>query len=92
MKENLCQLMKESLMHFDATHLVDRRLDFCRCYQNLHVFDAKVADTNAPAVSSQLVLQDYFTNHSLSKSVFLDLLHLRPTCGDVRYCQARGMD
>jgi hypothetical protein len=89
MKENLCQVMKKSPGQLDATHLVDCRLDFRRRYQNLHVFHAKVADTNAPAVLRQFVVQNYLAGHSLSKSIFLDLFHLRPTCGDVRYCQAR---
>jgi hypothetical protein len=84
--------MKKSHGQFDATHLVDRRLDFRRCQQNLHVLDAKVADTNAPVVSSQIVLQYYLVNYSLSKSFFLDFLHLRPTCRDVGYCQTWGMD
>jgi hypothetical protein len=56
------------------------------------MLDAKIADTNAPAVASQIVIRLQLANHLLSKSVFLDLFHLRPTCGDVGYCQARRVN
>lgn len=84
--------IESTLEKSGTTYLVDRRFDFCRCQQNFHVLDTKVADTNAPAFQSQIVRLQQSQNHLLSESVCLDLLHLCPTCWDIWYCQTRGVD
>ena len=63
------------------TYLIRDGFDLGGCQQNLQFFDAKVADTNAPAsasVSRPPRSENRRQDRSLGKACSLDIFHLRP--------------